>query len=100
MVLFCRSWIALFSFRKVRGLIVFFPFLKFMIAHLATPDRRESSLFEIASLLSGFDLDILRRLLFRTRGKVRPPGPVLPRQCRFSLMRRLWHFCSTFSVNV
>jgi hypothetical protein len=21
-------------------------------------------------------------------------------QCRFSLMRRLWHFCSTFSVNV
>lgn len=34
------------SFRKVRGLIVFFPFLKLMIAHLATPDWRESSLLE------------------------------------------------------
>jgi len=29
---------AFVSFRKVRGLIVFFPFLKFMIALLATPD--------------------------------------------------------------
>jgi hypothetical protein len=28
---------AFVSFRKVRGLIVFLPFLKFMIAHLATP---------------------------------------------------------------
>ena len=25
----CRSWMAFVSFRKVRGLIVFFPFLKF-----------------------------------------------------------------------
>ena len=31
--LFCRLWIAFVSFRKVRGLMVFFPFLKFMIAH-------------------------------------------------------------------
>jgi hypothetical protein len=38
-LLFCRSRIARVSFRKVRGLMVFFPFLKFMIAHLATPDR-------------------------------------------------------------
>jgi hypothetical protein len=29
------------SFRKVRGLIVFLPFWKFIIALLATPDRRE-----------------------------------------------------------
>ena len=41
--LFCRSWMAFVSFRKVRGLIVFFPFLKFLIAHLATPDSREST---------------------------------------------------------
>jgi hypothetical protein len=46
MLLFCRSWIALVSFRKVRSLMVFLPFLKFMIADLATPDRRESSLLE------------------------------------------------------
>jgi hypothetical protein len=44
--LFCRSWMALVSFRKVRGLMVFHPFLKFMIAHLAAPDRRASSLLE------------------------------------------------------
>jgi hypothetical protein len=34
---------ALVSFRKVRGLMVFLPFVKFMIAHRATPDWRESS---------------------------------------------------------
>jgi hypothetical protein len=44
--LFCRSWIALVSFRKVRGLMVFFPFLKFIIAHLATPDWRQRLLVE------------------------------------------------------
>jgi hypothetical protein len=37
---------AFVSFREVRGLIVFFPFLKFIIAHLAIPDWRESSLSE------------------------------------------------------
>jgi hypothetical protein len=37
---------AFVSFRKVRGLIVFFPFLKFIIAQLAISDWRESSLSE------------------------------------------------------
>src|SRR5579864_9667616 len=46
MRLFSRSWIALFSFRRVRGLIVFFPFLKFLIAHSATLALRERSLVE------------------------------------------------------
>src|ERR1700692_1463494 len=44
--LFCSSWIAFISLRKVRGMIVFFPFLKFRIAHLATLDCRERSLVE------------------------------------------------------
>jgi hypothetical protein len=44
--LFCRAWMAFVSFRSVRGLIVFFPFLKFIIAHLATPDCRERLLVE------------------------------------------------------
>src|SRR4051794_10733626 len=44
--LFCKSWIALVSFRKVRVLMVFFPFLKFRIAHSATLDWRERSLVE------------------------------------------------------
>ena len=43
-VLFYRSWMTLVSFRKVRGLMVFLPFLKLMIAHLATPDWRERRL--------------------------------------------------------
>lgn len=34
MFLFCRSWMAFASFRKVRGLMLFPPFLKFMIATL------------------------------------------------------------------
>lgn len=38
-LLFCRSQIARAGFRKVRGLIVFFPFLKFIIAYVATPDN-------------------------------------------------------------
>jgi len=38
MLLFCRLWMAFVSFRKVRGLIVFLPLLKFMIADLAIPD--------------------------------------------------------------
>ena len=41
MPLFCRAWMAFVSFRKVRGLTVFLPFLKFMIADLATPDWRQ-----------------------------------------------------------
>jgi len=36
--MFCNLWMAVVSFRKVRGLIVFLPFLKFMIADLATSD--------------------------------------------------------------
>ena len=44
--LFCRSRMAFVSFRNVSGLMVFLPFLKFIIALLATPDRRESSLLE------------------------------------------------------
>jgi len=44
--LFCRSWMAFVSFRKVRGLIEFFPLLKLMIAHLATADWRERLLVE------------------------------------------------------
>jgi len=40
------AWIAFISFRNVRGLMVFLPFLKFMIALLATPDLRESTLLE------------------------------------------------------
>src|SRR5579864_4780781 len=46
MPLFCRSWIALTSFRRERGLIVFFPFLKFLIAHSASAALRESLLVE------------------------------------------------------
>jgi hypothetical protein len=45
-LLSCRSWTAFVSLRKVRGLIVFVPFLKFIVADLATRDRRESSLLE------------------------------------------------------
>jgi hypothetical protein len=37
---------AFVSFRKVRGLMVFLPFLKFMIADLATPDWRQRRLLE------------------------------------------------------
>src|SRR5437763_16766438 len=44
--LFCRSWIALTSFRRERGLIVFFPFLKLLIAHSASLDWRERRLVE------------------------------------------------------
>src|ERR1039457_1391826 len=44
--LFCRSRMAFVSFRKVRVLIVFFPLLKLIIAHLATPDWRERRLVE------------------------------------------------------
>src|SRR5271165_3661484 len=42
--LFCRSWIALVSFRRERGLMVFFPFLKLLTAHSASLARRERSL--------------------------------------------------------
>jgi len=41
MVLFCRLWIALVSFRRERGLMAFSPFLKLLIAHSASLDRRE-----------------------------------------------------------
>ena len=41
---------------------------------------REQLIQKIARLVSGFDLDILRRLLFRTRGKSRPQDLALPRQ--------------------
>jgi len=44
--LFRRTWIAFVSFRNVRGLMVFLPFLKFMIAERAIPDLRDSSLLE------------------------------------------------------
>src|SRR5450755_1506249 len=44
--LFCKSWIALVSLRRVRGLMVFFPFLKLLMAHSATLDRRERSFVE------------------------------------------------------
>ncbi len=46
MLAFCRSWIALVSFPSVRGLIVFLPLLKFLIAHSATLDLRERSFVE------------------------------------------------------
>jgi hypothetical protein len=45
---------------------------------LRTGER--AAYWKIASLVSGFGPDILRRLLFRTRGKSGPPSPVLPRQ--------------------
>jgi hypothetical protein len=67
--LFCRSWMALVSFRRERALIVFLPFLKFRIAHSASPVLRERpfvvnsfAAVRISSRYSG-------RLLFRTRGK-------------------------------
>src|SRR5439155_14427633 len=41
-----RTWIALTSFRRERGLIVFFPFLKLLIAHSASLDWRERRLVE------------------------------------------------------
>jgi hypothetical protein len=44
--LFCKAWMAIVSFRKVRGLIVFLPFLKLLIALLATPDSQERRLLE------------------------------------------------------
>ena len=43
---FCRSWIAIISFRRERGLMVFFPRLKLLIAHSASLDRRDRSLVE------------------------------------------------------
>ena len=44
--LFCKLWIALTSFRKDRGLTVFFSFLKFLIAHSARAAFRERSFVE------------------------------------------------------
>src|SRR5437762_14140177 len=44
--LFCRSWIAITSLRRERGVIVFFPRLKLLIAHSASLDRRDRSLVE------------------------------------------------------
>jgi hypothetical protein len=38
--------VAFVSFRRERGLIVFFPFLKFLIAHSATLDWRDRSFVE------------------------------------------------------
>src|SRR6266700_91246 len=46
MLLFCRSWIALIIFRRERALIVFFPFLKFLMAHSASPDLRDRRFVE------------------------------------------------------
>lgn len=46
-MLFCRSWIALASFLRERARMVFFPFLKFFIAHSARLALRERSLVEI-----------------------------------------------------
>src|SRR5207244_3349865 len=46
MLVFCRSWIVFVSFRSVRGLMTFSPFLKCRMAHSATLDRREISLVE------------------------------------------------------
>jgi hypothetical protein len=46
MFLFCRAWMAFVRFRRVRGLMLFLSFLKFIIARLAPPDRRESRLLE------------------------------------------------------
>jgi hypothetical protein len=46
MFLFCSSWIAIVSFRRVRGLMVSFPFLNCLIAHLATLAFRERRLVE------------------------------------------------------
>ena len=46
MRLFSRSWIALVSFRRIRGLMVFFPFLKLRITHSATLALRERSFVE------------------------------------------------------
>jgi hypothetical protein len=44
--LFCRSWIALISLLRDRGLIVFFPLLKVLIAHSASLALRERCLVE------------------------------------------------------
>ena len=43
---FCRSWVAFVSFRKVRRLIVFLPFVNFRIAHSVILDWRERSFVE------------------------------------------------------
>jgi hypothetical protein len=89
MLLFCRSRIALVSLCKVRGLMVFLPSLKFMIADLAIPDWRERRLLGNSLLAFGFDRDTLDRPLFRTRGKSRPPGPQLPLRASLTGQRRL-----------
>jgi hypothetical protein len=75
---FCKSWIALVSLMSVRGLIVLFPFLKFLIAHSATLDFRERSFVEncLASERSSFRVG-LSSLLAQKRpaiGKAHP-GP-------------------------
>jgi hypothetical protein len=60
--LFCRSWIALVGFRKVRGLLVFLPFLNFRIAHSATLDWRDRSLEEIRAQAKQFSTKALLSL--------------------------------------
>jgi hypothetical protein len=80
MLLFCRSWIAFVSLRKVRGLRVFLPILKLIIGTWQLRTGERDFWWKIASLVSGFDLDILRRLLSRTRGRSHQSDLVLPRQ--------------------
>jgi hypothetical protein len=55
-------WIAVVSFRSERGLIVFFPFLKVLIAHSGTWTGKKEVRWKIVLLLSGFDPDIFGRL--------------------------------------
>jgi hypothetical protein len=49
--------------------MLFLPLLKFMITHLSTPDFGERSVLESVLLVFGFNLEIVRRRLFRTRGR-------------------------------
>jgi hypothetical protein len=59
MFLFCRSWIALTSFRRERGLMVFFPLLNLLIVSSASFARRDRHLVEncFAAFLQVFRVD-------------------------------------------
>src|SRR5438552_19050433 len=67
--LFCSSWVAIISFRRERGLMVFFPRLKLLIAHSASLDRRDRSLVENGLVSARICSKYFGSTPLRTRGR-------------------------------
>src|SRR5262249_7412737 len=70
--LFCSSWMGITSFRSVRGLIVFSPFLKCLIAHLALGYRSASQSFHL-------EVDYVR--LAESTSQISSSGKARPMRC-------------------